>query len=306
MIICILLIFGLITFTLFVDYPNEINIFWIIFIVCLIFLLIGLIGYCICKYNYLIVKPNRIIIKTIFKRIKIIKYDDIYYMSNFSYGFGQLACYDINGIPLFSIDHFYVGEDRLSEFLSTKGYLALPNPYPSEEMKKNKKFIKFKEKSSCKLKIMVFCISGIVLLLTGFLVNNVSNFTKYENIKVEGILDNFIHKEDIVELYLKDDENEYYINNIVYDYLDKTIFEVLENNISIQLYISYTDEYNRKNLSNIVIDQVSYIDIDKVEKAEYENYKWGNITSYALIGIGVLFLLFTIFQKIKLKKLDNE
>ena len=128
MIFCFLGMIGGVVLLLALEEPNENRIFWIIEIISLVFFLLGGLGFAIGKYNYLVVKEEGIYIKKMFKKDTLVKYSDITYINSHSFGFGQVSCYDSNGIPLFEVDQYHLGVEQLDNKLRSKGYFLLPNP----------------------------------------------------------------------------------------------------------------------------------------------------------------------------------
>ena len=280
MVICLLGMIGTVIFVITTEEPNKNQMFWIMEILLLIFFLLGALGFFVCKYNYLVIKENGIYVKKMFKKDKLIKYSDITYISNNSFGFGQLSVYDSNGIPLFEIDHYHLGIEQLDNKLRNKGYMILPNPYPSEDMKNNKKFQCYKKLSSAKV-----------------------GFKSYENYEVVGVVDTYSVSEETLKIHLENDDKTYYINNIVYDELNEDIFDVLTENTYIKLHVSYKDEYERYNISQIEINKIIYLNMESAELAEYSNYKYSLIVSYVFIGFGVILVILGVFCSLKIKKL---
>ena len=305
-IICFLGMIGGVVLILALEEPNEKRIFWIIEIISLVFFLLGGLGFVIGKYNYLVVKEEGIYIKKMFKKDTLVKYSDITYINSHSFGFGQVSCYDSNGIPLFEVDQYHLGVEQLDNKLRSKGYFLLPNPYPSEDMKSNVKFQHYKKLSSTKVGFWCFALFGLSSLLLGILVNTLSNFNEYENYEVSGIVENYTKCEETLKIHLKDDANVYYINNIVYDELDEDIYKVLDDNINIKMYIAYQDEYSRFNISQLEVNGEVYLNMNSSETAEYSNYRDGQIGSFVMIGIGAVLEIFGVVYFIKFNKLKRE
>ena len=173
-------------------------------------------------------------------------------------------------------------------------------------MKSNVKFQHYKKLSSTKVGFWCFALFGLSSLLLGILVNTLSNFNEYENYEVSGIVENYTKGEEILKIYLKDDANVYYINNIVYDELDEDIYKVLDDNIEIKMHIAYQDEYSRFNISQLEVNGEVYLNMNSSETAEYSNYRDGQIGSFVMIGIGAILEIFGVIYFIKFKKLKRE
>ena len=306
MIICFMGMVGAVVLVLTTEEPNENQMFWIIETISLIFFLLGTLGFSISKFNYLVVKHEGIYIKKMFQKDRLIKYSDITYINSNSFVFGQVACYDSDGVPLFEVDHYHLGAEQLYSKLRNKGYLLLPLPYPTEDMKNNKKFQHHKKLSSTKVGLWCFLLFGIGSLLLGILVNSQINFKSYENYEVSGIVENFNKGEKVLKIYLKDDKKTYYINNIVYDVFDENVYSVLSENTQIRMCIAYIDKYERYNISELEINGKIYLNKNASENAEYSNYHSGLIGSYAFIGIGTVLEVFAVIYFIKIIKIKNE
>lgn len=286
--------------------PDKNQLFWIIEIVCILFFLIGMLGFALCKFNYIVVKNEGILVHKMFKKPTLIHYDDIAYINSHPFGTGEVSGYDQNGIPLFAVDYYHVGAEKLKELLHNKGYPLLPKPYPTNEMKENLCFQRYKKKSKFKISFWFFLLFGILLILLGILVHSQCEFSKYENYKVSGMIEKVEVDEDHLTIYLQGDDVEYYVNNIVFDELDEKVFDVLKSGESIDLYVAYIDEYKRYHLSQIEINKIVYLDMNVAEKAEYFNYKAGIITSYVMIGVGGFFMILSGVFVIKLLKSQKE
>lgn len=303
MVICLSGMIGAVVFLIVSEDPNKNQIFWIIEALLLIFLILGALGFAICKFNYLVIKENGIYVKKMFKKDKLIKYSDITYINSNSIGFGQVSAYDSNGIPLFEVDQYHLGVDQLDNKLRNNGYMILPNPYPSEDMKNNKKFQMYKKLSSAKIRFWCFLIFGIASILSGILMISQIDFKNYSNYEVIGVVETYSVGEKTLDIHLENDDKTYYINNIVYEKLNEDIFDVIAKKIDIKLYISYKDEYNRYNISQIEINNVIYLNMESAKLAEYSNYKYGLIGSYIFIGVGTILEILSILYLFRIKKI---
>ena len=253
----------------------------------------------------MVVKEEGIYLRKIFKKDRLIRYSDITYINSHSYGFGQVACYDSNGVPLFEIDHYYVGIEQLDSTLRNKGYVLLPTPYPCEDMKNNSRFQHYKKMSSTKVGFWCFLLLGIVFLLLGILIHSISGFTNYENYEVFGVVEKYKIGEETLELHLKDDEKTYYINGIVYDELNEDVYIVLNEDTNVKLYIGYQDKFDRHNISQMEIDGCVYLHMDAAESAEYSNYRGCLICGHVFMGIGFILLFLGLAYFVKLEKLKR-
>ena len=306
MIICILGMIGIVILLIAIEEPNETQMFWMAEAIIGAFFLLGALGFSLCKYNYLIVKKDGIIVYKMFKKAKTIRYSDITYINDYSYGFGEVSGFDSDGIPLFAVDHYHIGAEKLASLLRSKGYTVLPTPYPSEEMMSNNRYLKYKKKSSLKVSFWCFLIFGILTIWQGFLVNFLSNFEPYENFEVSGTIESYTIKDKLFYIELENNEKTYYVNNIVYDDIDDKLFDVIEQGKHITLNIAYVDEYGKYKISQIEIDDTIYLDMSIAEKSEYSNYRSGIICSNVFAGIGVILLSLSVVKFIKLKKIDYD
>ena len=102
------------------------------------------------------------------------------------------------------------------------------------------------------------------------------------------------------------DDKTYYVNQIVYEKLDKDVYYVLVKNEEIKLYIAYQDEYERYHISQIELQHVIYLDMEEAESALYSNYKTSKIVSYVFLGIGTVLEILALVDIIKIKILKNQ
>lgn len=225
---------------------------------------------------------------------------------NYSSNIGQLFCCDRDGVILFVAERYYVGVEQLYHELSKRDYASLPQPYPSEEMKKNKRFQYMKKISSSIMGFWLFLLFGLSSLLFGGLIHAQAHFTSFENYEVSGIIENYSLNNGALKIDLVGDDKTYYVNKIVYEKLDKDVYYVLAKNEEIKLYIAYQDEYERYHISQIELQHVIYLDMEEAESALYSNYKTSKIVSYVFLGIGTVLEILALVDIIKIKILKNQ
>ncbi len=155
---------GAVLFYCLTKVANKNVIFWAIEIISLFFFLLSGIGFLVNKYDYFVVEEDGGCIKKLLKKDKLIKYSDIFYM-NYSPDLGQLFCCDKDGVILFVVERYYVGVEQLYHKLSKRGYTSLPHPYPSEDMKKNKRFQYMKKLSSSIMGFWCFLLFGLSFII---------------------------------------------------------------------------------------------------------------------------------------------
>jgi hypothetical protein len=280
--------------------PNRISAFWVSECVCFAFFTAGAIGFLMGKFNYLVVDNEGIIIKKLFQKPRMIQYSDISYI----YHFDGVSCYDADGIPLLSADHFHVGADRLYAFLQEKGYPSLPVPYPSEDMKNNIRLINYKKKASLKTGLWCFMIFGLVSIGMGILLNTEVEFRPYENYEVTGTIESYTTGDEIIKIKLVNDSREYFINNVVSDRIDEDLYDDIRQGTPVVFHIAYVDEYERHNISQIQINDKVYLDMEDAENSEYSNYRDTIMLSYILIGIGGFLIVLGGINFRRIKKMN--
>ena len=278
--------------------PNRISAFWVSESVCFAFFMAGAIGFLNGKFHYLVVNNEGIIINKLFQKPQLIQYSDITYI----YNFGGVSCYDADGIPLLSADHFHVGADRLYAFLQEKGYPSLPVPYPSEDMKNNIRFINYKKKASLKIGLWCFLIFGLISIGMGILLNTEVEFRSYENYEVTGTIESYTAGDEILRIKLENDSREYFINNVVSDRIAADLYDVIHQGTQVVFHIAYVDEYERHNISQIQINDKVYLDMADAENSECSNYRDTIIFSYILMGIGGFLIVLGGINFIRIKK----
>lgn len=298
MIICSLGMIGVVIYLITSGEPNETQTVWIAEIILLAFFFLGTLGFFTCKYNYLVIKDNGIVIKSLFKKTRFIKYTDITYVNCIM----GIQCFDSDGIQLFAVDHYHIGIDKLYSFLLNKGCIELPTPYPTKEMKDNARFMAYRRKSSLISSFWALSIFAFLFLSIGLLANSLSDFKSYENYKVIGYVESYTNDDETLKIKLKNDSNQYYVNNIVYDEINENLFKVINQDDSLILHIGYIDEYNRLNISQIEINNTIYLNMSDAEDREYSNYNAGIISSYIFFSISAIFFAFSIVFFVKLKR----
>ena len=103
---------------------------------------------------------------------------------------------------------------------------------------------------------------------------------------MNGVISEYKLKDDNVTIKLEGDENNYWINNIVYDKLKPSFGADIKTGESASLLIGYTDKNDRKVISQLEMKGTIYLDKDVAEKAEYDNYIDSIIFSYVLLSLG--------------------
>lgn len=281
---------------------NDLTAFIISESIVFVFLLLGLFGYIYAKTSYVIVKNDSLIInKFPKKRIKLL-YEDIgYFSANYS-----LSCFDKNGIPILTLDHLYVGIERLTNLIERKGVKQMELPYPNETIKENKEFKIYNKKKSIKSKIIIWLIFAIFAFIMAITCRYAPSYYEFSNYEVIGIIDKIVINDEIVKIYLTENEKEYYINNIIYDALDEEIFDVIKEGKKVRLLIGYEDEYLRLNISEIEIDGIKYLEKNSAFQEIYNNYHSSIIASYAFLGIGIVLFIPSVINLYKYYKYKRK
>ena len=140
----------------------------------------------------------------------------------------------------------------------------------------------------------------------------------YQNEKIAGTVESVEYSGDTVKIKLAGDESKYYVNNIVYEKFDVEMFkrwfpekDSLVADGEITLWVAYTDDSERKNLSQIEFNGQRVLSASAAEQAERDNYFLGKVTNivFAVLGGGGLLAgvaLVAIFRKKRLMPLPDE
>ena len=178
---------------------------------------------------------------------------------------------------------------------------ALPLNNPFDKFKNNENYIEYKRYSSYKIKIITSLIFSILMFGLFIMIMPQLRYPEYLNYEVNGTINEIKKTDETVSIYLVDDENVYYINNIIYSEMDKRAIEKLNSGVSIKLLIANKDEYNRLQISQLEIENHIYLDMNDVKSKEYSNYKMGMVTSYVFLALGIILFLYFLRCQIKLK-----
>lgn len=287
----------------FSDVLIDPKIFWTIELGCFTLFLVDTLGYLQCTFNYLVVNNRGIISKKWYSKPEFLKFSDIKYINKMPAEFGELACYDSDGIQLFALSNFFTGVEKLESILREHGSVSLPHPYPTQEMKRNVRYKKGKKIKWAKLGFALCLAYGILFIEAGFIATILSDFKEFENYKISGIVESYNIETDTLIIKLENDDRIYYVNDSVYDKLDQKLYEEMKKGDPITLHIAYVDVYDRYNISQIEVDDVVYLYMTEAEKSEYSDYKFGVNFSYVMYSIGGGFLALSAFSFYKLKKL---
>ena len=178
---------------------------------------------------------------------------------------------------------------------------SLPLNNPFDKFKNNENYIEYKRYSSYKIKIITSLIFSILMFGLFIMIMPQLRYPEYLNYEVNGTINEIKKTDETVSIYLVDDENVYYINNIIYSEMDKRAIEKLNSGVSIKLLIANKDEYNRLQISQLEIENHIYLDMNDVKSKEYSNYKMGMVTSYVFLALGIILFLYFLRCQIKLK-----
>ena len=140
----------------------------------------------------------------------------------------------------------------------------------------------------------VFFGCGVLFIaLLGFILPEL-HINTFENYSVEGVVESCVIKDKIVVIKLVQDDNEYRVNNIVFDNLSHAFEGKIKPSDEISLLVAYTDDYGRKNISQIEINGVKYLDAQESEAAETDNYNLGVVMVIVFAAIGGTFTVIWI------------
>lgn len=254
-------------------------------------------------------------------------YKDIPYFSYVEGYLGGLICYNKFGIAKIQISALTVGVGAIAKKLKECGLKQVPMAvnnninrnfgnyqtaiaaqnfgytFPTEQMKQTPQYKAFDKKRKSLTKTLVCLLLGIpfamLTLMIAFLAEDPPVF---ENYRVDGNLESYEEKSEMIYFKLANDDNVYYINNIIIDEFNVALFkELYAENDRITLYIGYTGSENRKVISQVELRGFTLLTKADAEKAERDNADLGNLIGWVFGVPSVAVLIVGIFFAIKHK-----
>ena len=302
----ILCFIGIIIFIIFQikDPIKDIGLLVVFLLLIIIFLSFGFGGYIHMKYNYFIVKDDRIIIKK-GRKTSIVLFKDIIYFSANHTSYGGIECYNENGFLLLIVSNFYVGVEKLESILKKLNVQPLPTPFPTEQMKETEEYKLCKKVGSYKLKMTLSLVFSFMIFLIYFLLLSQSHFEIQETYEINGVIEEVTLDNKTITIYLENDNNKYFVNNVVYKAVDKNVFDELKKGTDINLHILDDDKYKHLEVYQIKINDVIYLSLEDAKRLEYNNHKALVISMYVFLGAGCILLIYASIYIIKLYKLNK-
>lgn len=288
------------------DTPMSVHMLVAAEIIIFVFLLISAIGYVFTAFDYVVLKDDGVIVKRPFKKLRKVDYSQIIYFSNSPVAFDGVSCYDRTGVPLFTMSNMHVGIDKLVEVLKQKQIEQLPLRFPLKRFEGYKRFKLYNKLKKHKLSFGLFAGFAVACFFLVFLIYPQLENNGFENTRVDGTISSFEMDEETIGMTLEGDDACYWVNNIVYGELDKSFRNVLRDGLEVTLYIGYSDEYGRENISGIVSGGAEYLDPADAERAEANNYRGGIIACYIFGGVGVVLVILSGVYFYKLAKVRRQ
>lgn len=259
-----------------------------------------LFGFFYMRFRYEIYDAEKITVVRLFKR-KDVYFKDISYYS-YSKGIaGGLIAYDINGIPLFSSEGMNSGIDKFVYEFSVHGIMCVDKTFFTYNFNSNKKYCTYKRKTFLKIGAWVCFGFGIFGLLLFSLLFTGASYRQYENYEVRGIIEDCDYGKTTITIRLGDDDNVYYVNNIVFEKVSAYFNYDVKMGEEIVLDIAYADKQGRLNISQIEFGGKIYLNKAVAEEAERENYFGLRNFSYVVLAVSILLLIAWVTCLIVLK-----
>ena len=270
-------------------------------LILFILILFGVGFYSVLSYR-IVVFTDKVVVKYPFCKPKTFSFEEIAYYSLYGNNFADIQCYDEYGITLFSVSRLLVGSDAFFRLLTLREVPAIDFPFPKEEFLHFPRYRLFRNKQRAKAIFFSALFCGVVFLLMGLLVMSLLNVKTYTESATEGYVESFTLKEDNFTLTLRGDGSTYFLNNIVYDALDKSFVKELEQGIFVRLQIGYTDENGRKNIVGIEYLGKVYLKPQAAEAAESSNYQSGRTMMFVFYGIGGALILISVLPGVRFRR----
>ena len=254
------------------------------------------------RYNYYVLYDDKIIKRSIIRKDINYNLNDIaYYKTTNKYGL-KVSVYDVNGILMFSINSLFENVNKFIDVLNINNIPVVPDFFPTDEMKKTEKYLSFQKslrfKNNCIILFLLICACFILCTLN----LPISKMKAYENFEVNGIVERYSFASNSFRIKLFDNNNEYYIDDIVVSVVDKELKNIDLENKNIDLLIGYKAKDGRFHISQIKYDGKIYLDKDTAWESECNNYNFQRLVGYAFLGVGLILSIFLIKNVIRYNK----
>ncbi len=255
--------------------------------VILFFFLVGLFGYVYVKYFYLIITDNSIIQVKGFTK-KEIPYEKIKFMSTPKASIDSLIAYDEDYVPLFSADRSFVGIDKLIQTLKDKRVEEIAKVTQKDISPDNFAYKKYAKK--VKINNLKYILLGFGLLLLAIFAMATPQIKpiNFSDKQMTATLQSYRKVgEDVLFLKFENCDEEYRVNNVVYEVLDKKVYSALNKGKTVELVL-----YNAKSkdISQIKIDGKIYLNKEEVMKNEIgkrkrQNRRYNHESNFGFVGL---------------------
>lgn len=287
------------------DDSMQKNTFYLLEGIFLLFALLGWLGVYAFLDDVVVVAGEEIFVKKPFRKIRKTSFDKIAFFLVQATALGGVVCYDKAGVVIFFVSQMQVGVDAFARMLAERGKEFIPVPFPEERFRQFPRYNLYKQKQKAMSAFVSFFVCGIVLLLIPLITFPLLSEQEYSDRTAEGYVEDFQLKGDNFTLSLQGDEHVYWLNNIVYENLDKTFLDKLAKGIYVRLHIGYTDERGRENITGIEYFGREYLTPQEAERAEYENYRLGRTMGFIFLGICGILLVASVPFGVRWKRLSE-
>lgn len=294
--------------------PAPVFVFVIIVVVCVLFASLGFLGFTLSRFKYEIIEDDGITLVRFNKKKKFF-YSQIVFYKYVEGMMGTCVAYDEYGRILFHVEALSIGSKNLADAMSGHGATPVLYNFPTPEMKRTKEFKYWQKKNNAVVFAWVSLFIGILSLAMWGMVFGINHEPrKFENYEVNGIVESYEIKygkdSTTLTVRLTDDENVYWVSNIVDDEVDWSIKNVIKEGTEIKLLIAFKDDEDRRQISQIEIDNVIYLDAKDAEQAEIDNYNFGKTLMWVFFGVSVALLVtwagLLIYKKVKFDGKEKE
>ncbi len=278
------------------------NIFFLIEGILLFFALLGALGVCAARGEYIIVAGEEIFIKRLFCKVKKVSFREIAFFSMHPVALGGIVCYDKAGVAMFTVPQMMVGVEAFASLLAQRQIEFLPVPFPEERFRQLPRYNLYKKKQKAMSVFASFAVCAACFLFLALLILPLLSRWEFYNLPAEGYVEEFEIDEDTITLHLQGDERVYWLSNIVYPKLDKTFLDKLEKGIYVHLQIAHTDSRDRQVLSGIEYYGREYLTPQDAQDAEYANYRFGRVLAFVFLGLGCVLSVFSVWAWVRWRR----
>ena len=251
-----------------------------------LFSALGFFGFSYTEFRYEVFDDEKVTVRRCFKTTTYY-YKDVAYYSYLSGFIGGLKAYDQNGITLFASEGINVGIQDLVEKFRLNNIQGVPFDYFAAHMQNNTVYQTYaKRRKFNVISWLLFGFGIFCIAMFGLVLANV-DYDEYQNEPVSGIVQSYeFGKTGTFTLTLSGDDNTYYVNNLVYKILDKTLEYEIEIGNEALLHVGYKDKYGRMIISQLEINGKKYLDMEESERIDKNNNHETVMCAYVFLGLG--------------------